>query len=233
MIWSQPWQIVCETPISKKTHHKKRTGRVAQGIDPDFKPQYWKNKKQKQPLNVKKLNKMRELKVWVLFWFSSLYNIVDALGPFAGCETQQICRNPDSPDQPTSDTSSNWEAHLHLQSSLRSAAFLNLCEIPPIPLKGGQCESPALVFYLGPTGFSAWEVSSAIQVRGSVEQQAGRATVTLVGLSAVHTSGLQGSHLLTVSDYIFPTAQASCLEVGHWGYSEEQLGTLSYFSELT
>jgi hypothetical protein len=27
-------------PISKKTHYKKRTGGVAQGIGPEFKPQY-------------------------------------------------------------------------------------------------------------------------------------------------------------------------------------------------
>jgi hypothetical protein len=34
-------------PISKKkTHHKKKTGRVAQGIGSEFKPQYCKKKNQ-------------------------------------------------------------------------------------------------------------------------------------------------------------------------------------------
>jgi hypothetical protein len=28
----------------KKTHHKKRAGGVAQGVGPEFKPQYWKTK---------------------------------------------------------------------------------------------------------------------------------------------------------------------------------------------
>jgi hypothetical protein len=35
-------------PISKKTHHNKRTGRVAQGVDPEFKPQYCQKKKKKR-----------------------------------------------------------------------------------------------------------------------------------------------------------------------------------------
>jgi hypothetical protein len=32
----------------KKTHHKKRAGGVAQGIDPEFKHQYYKKKKKKK-----------------------------------------------------------------------------------------------------------------------------------------------------------------------------------------
>jgi hypothetical protein len=32
-------------PVSEKTHHKKRPGGVAQGIGPEFKPQYHKKKK--------------------------------------------------------------------------------------------------------------------------------------------------------------------------------------------
>jgi hypothetical protein len=32
-------------PISKKPFTKKRAGGVAQGIDPEFKPQYWRKKK--------------------------------------------------------------------------------------------------------------------------------------------------------------------------------------------
>jgi hypothetical protein len=31
--------------LKKKTHHKNRAGRVAQGVGPEFKPQYCKNKK--------------------------------------------------------------------------------------------------------------------------------------------------------------------------------------------
>jgi hypothetical protein len=32
------------TPYLEKNHHKKRTGGVAQGVEPDFKPQYCKKK---------------------------------------------------------------------------------------------------------------------------------------------------------------------------------------------
>jgi glutamine amidotransferase-like uncharacterized protein len=32
----------------KKHHHKKRTGAVAQGVDPEFKPQYYNKKKKKE-----------------------------------------------------------------------------------------------------------------------------------------------------------------------------------------
>jgi hypothetical protein len=39
---SQPGKIVLRDPISKKTFHKKRAGGVAQGVGPDFKPQYCK-----------------------------------------------------------------------------------------------------------------------------------------------------------------------------------------------
>jgi hypothetical protein len=41
---SQPGQVVYET-LSQKTHHKKRAGGAAQGVDPEFKPQYQKKKK--------------------------------------------------------------------------------------------------------------------------------------------------------------------------------------------
>jgi hypothetical protein len=41
---SQPKQIVPRDPILK-TLHKNRAGRVAQGEDPEFKPQYYKKKK--------------------------------------------------------------------------------------------------------------------------------------------------------------------------------------------
>jgi hypothetical protein len=44
MVQSQPRQVVHETP-SQKTHHQKRTGGVAQGVDLEFKPQYCKKKK--------------------------------------------------------------------------------------------------------------------------------------------------------------------------------------------
>jgi hypothetical protein len=44
----QPGQIVCETLISK-TPITKRTGGVAQGVGPEFKPQY--HKKKKNPKN--------------------------------------------------------------------------------------------------------------------------------------------------------------------------------------
>jgi hypothetical protein len=43
-VQSQPGQNSFRDPIWKKTHHKKRTGRVAQGVGPEFKPQYHKKK---------------------------------------------------------------------------------------------------------------------------------------------------------------------------------------------
>jgi hypothetical protein len=41
---SQPRHIVCETLSQKKTLQKKRAGGVAQGVGPEFKPQYRKKK---------------------------------------------------------------------------------------------------------------------------------------------------------------------------------------------
>jgi hypothetical protein len=45
VVQSQPMQIVCKTlsgKIPSYTHTHKRTGRVAQGVGPEFKPQYHK-----------------------------------------------------------------------------------------------------------------------------------------------------------------------------------------------
>jgi hypothetical protein len=39
MVQSQPGQIVCET-LSQKTLSQKRAGGAAQGVGPEFKPQY-------------------------------------------------------------------------------------------------------------------------------------------------------------------------------------------------
>jgi hypothetical protein len=44
MVQSQPRQIVCET-LSQKNPSQKRAGGVAQGVGPEFKPQYCKKKK--------------------------------------------------------------------------------------------------------------------------------------------------------------------------------------------
>jgi hypothetical protein len=49
MVQSQPRQIVCETLSQKKNPLDKRAGRVAQGIGPEFKPQYCKKKKKMPP----------------------------------------------------------------------------------------------------------------------------------------------------------------------------------------
>jgi hypothetical protein len=46
----QPGQIVLKT-LSPKTHPEKRVGGVAQGIDPELKPQYHKKKKNCNLLN--------------------------------------------------------------------------------------------------------------------------------------------------------------------------------------
>jgi hypothetical protein len=35
-------------PYLKKTHHNKRAGGVAQGVGPEFKPQYCKKKREKK-----------------------------------------------------------------------------------------------------------------------------------------------------------------------------------------
>jgi hypothetical protein len=40
--WSLPRQIVHETLSQKNPSQEKRAGGVAQGVGPDFKPQYWK-----------------------------------------------------------------------------------------------------------------------------------------------------------------------------------------------
>jgi hypothetical protein len=45
MAQSQPGQIVHETLSGKHLEHKKRAGGVAQGVDPEFKPQYQKKKR--------------------------------------------------------------------------------------------------------------------------------------------------------------------------------------------
>jgi hypothetical protein len=50
MVQSQPGQIVFET-LSQKTLHKDRTGGVAQGKGPKFKPQYCQKKKKKKKKN--------------------------------------------------------------------------------------------------------------------------------------------------------------------------------------
>jgi hypothetical protein len=45
-VQSQPGQIVLKPPSwKKKKTQKKRTGGVAEGVDPEFKPQYCKKKK--------------------------------------------------------------------------------------------------------------------------------------------------------------------------------------------
>jgi hypothetical protein len=46
-VQSQPRQIVCET-LSWKHPSRKRTGGVAQGVGPEFKPQYHKKKKERK-----------------------------------------------------------------------------------------------------------------------------------------------------------------------------------------
>jgi hypothetical protein len=60
---SQPRQIVCETLSQNKPSRQKRAGGVAQGVGPEFKPQYRKNKQQK---NQKKPNQNRNLFLIIL-----------------------------------------------------------------------------------------------------------------------------------------------------------------------
>jgi hypothetical protein len=46
------WANSSHDPISKKTLHKNRAGRVAQGEGPEFKPQYHKKKKKKKKTQI-------------------------------------------------------------------------------------------------------------------------------------------------------------------------------------
>jgi hypothetical protein len=48
MAGSQPGQIACETLSRKTLSQKNWAGGVAQGIGPEFKPQYHKKKKKNQ-----------------------------------------------------------------------------------------------------------------------------------------------------------------------------------------
>jgi hypothetical protein len=50
-VQSQPGQILRQT-LSQKTFHKNRTGGVAQGEGPEFKPQYCKKKKKKSNIPI-------------------------------------------------------------------------------------------------------------------------------------------------------------------------------------
>jgi hypothetical protein len=44
------WANSLQAPISKKNPSQKRTGGVTQGIGPEFKPQYCKKKKKRNPV---------------------------------------------------------------------------------------------------------------------------------------------------------------------------------------
>jgi hypothetical protein len=55
----QPGQIVQVTLSQKNHHRRKRAGGVAQGVNPEFKPQYWKKKKKTHSTEKKKV-----LRIW-------------------------------------------------------------------------------------------------------------------------------------------------------------------------
>jgi hypothetical protein len=55
---SKPARKIVLKTLSRKNPSQKRAGGVAQGVDPEFKPQYCKNKKQKQ----KPTNQTKEIK---------------------------------------------------------------------------------------------------------------------------------------------------------------------------
>jgi hypothetical protein len=46
------WENSLQEPILKKTQHKKRSGGVAQGVDPEFQLQYHKKKKKNSIMNI-------------------------------------------------------------------------------------------------------------------------------------------------------------------------------------
>jgi hypothetical protein len=56
MVQSQPGQIVHET-LSRKNPSQKRAGGVAQGVGPEFKPQYRKTKQNKKNDECKKFHR--------------------------------------------------------------------------------------------------------------------------------------------------------------------------------
>jgi hypothetical protein len=56
---SQTQQMVCET-LSRKNPSQKRAGRVAQGVGPEFKPQYQKKKKSEARSFVQTILRNRE-----------------------------------------------------------------------------------------------------------------------------------------------------------------------------
>jgi hypothetical protein len=74
MVQSQPRQIVCET-LSQKNPSQKRAGGVAQGVGPEFKPQYCKKKKNPKTKTKKTLERnsfSRRKQEENPFWFHHL-----------------------------------------------------------------------------------------------------------------------------------------------------------------
>jgi hypothetical protein len=63
MVQSQPRQIL--RPYLEKIHHKKSTGRMAQGVGPEFKPST-KKKKRKKKKNLKKEEEEKEKLTFIM-----------------------------------------------------------------------------------------------------------------------------------------------------------------------
>jgi hypothetical protein len=67
---TNPKQIVLKTLSQKKKKSHKRTGGVAQGVGPDFKPQYCKNKKKNKWAVVFRLHQqILDLETFFFFFF--------------------------------------------------------------------------------------------------------------------------------------------------------------------
>jgi hypothetical protein len=66
-VQSQPGQIVFET-LSRKNPSHKRASRVAQGVGPEFKPQYRKKKKKKST-EIDKKNKYKSFSIIIFNHF--------------------------------------------------------------------------------------------------------------------------------------------------------------------
>jgi ribosomal protein L44E len=70
-----------QDPISKKTHHKNRSGRVAQGVGPEFKPQYHqKKKKEKESVRLRSGTCSTPLQVEKLAWKHD-NSVISSLSP--------------------------------------------------------------------------------------------------------------------------------------------------------
>jgi hypothetical protein len=81
------WRIVLETLDLEKTHDQKRTDRVAQGVDPEFKPQYY-------PQNNNNNNNNNKRLFFFFFWFCFIWDRVSYYVDQAGLKLAVLLSLP-------------------------------------------------------------------------------------------------------------------------------------------